>query len=76
MPVFLGSGVAGWLMGIFDRFRLDGQVAVITGAGKGIGAGIALAYAEAGADVFICARTESEVAAAKDEIVEATWAAG
>ena len=38
-------------MSIFDKFRLDGQVALITGAGKGIGAGIARAYAEAGADV-------------------------
>ena len=28
-------------MSVIDRFRLDGQVAVITGAGKGIGAGIA-----------------------------------
>ena len=36
---------------ILDRFRLDGQVAVVTGAGRGIGAGTALALAEAGADV-------------------------
>ncbi len=48
-------------MSIFDRFRLDGQVAVITGGGKGIGAGIARAYAEAGADVVIGARTEADL---------------
>ena len=48
-------------MGIIDKFRLDGQVAIITGAGKGIGAGIALAYAEAGADVVIGARTEADL---------------
>ena len=48
-------------MSILDKFRLDGQVAIITGAGKGIGAGIALAYAEAGADVVIGARTESDL---------------
>lgn len=39
---------------ILDRFRLDGKVAVVTGAGKGIGAGTARALAEAGADV-VCA---------------------
>jgi len=46
---------------LLDRFRLDGQVAVITGAGKGIGAAIALAFAEAGADVAIGSRTEADL---------------
>src|ERR1035441_8565922 len=46
---------------IADRFRLDGQVAVVTGAGRGIGAATALALAEAGADVVIAARTESQL---------------
>lgn len=48
---------------ILDRFRLDGKVAIVTGAGRGIGAGIALAFAEAGADVALGARTQSEVEA-------------
>jgi NAD(P)-dependent dehydrogenase (short-subunit alcohol dehydrogenase family) len=34
-------------------FRLDEHVAVVTGAGRGIGAGIAMAYAQAGADVVL-----------------------
>ena len=48
---------------ILDRFRLDGKVALVTGAGRGIGAGIALAFAEAGADVALGARTLPEVEA-------------
>ncbi len=48
-------------MSILDRFRVDGQVAVVTGAGRGIGAASALALAEAGADVVISARTEEQL---------------
>jgi 7-alpha-hydroxysteroid dehydrogenase len=48
-------------MSVIDKFRLDGQVAIITGAGKGIGAGIARAFAEAGADVVIGARTQADL---------------
>ena len=36
---------------ILDKFRLDGKVALVTGASAGLGAGIAVALAEAGADV-------------------------
>lgn len=36
-------------MGVLDRFRLDGQLALVTGAASGIGAAIAIALAEAGA---------------------------
>ena len=42
---------------VLDKFRLDGQVAVVTGASKGIGRGIAIALAEAGADVVLASRT-------------------
>jgi 7-alpha-hydroxysteroid dehydrogenase len=48
-------------MTILDRFRIDGKVAIITGAGRGIGAATALAYAEAGADVVIAARTRAQL---------------
>ena len=44
-----------------DPFRLDGKRAVVTGAGKGIGRGITLQLARAGADVVICSRTEEDL---------------
>jgi dehydrogenase/reductase SDR family member 4 len=41
---------------ILEKFRLDGKVALITGASRGIGRSIALSMAEVGADVVLCAR--------------------
>jgi 7-alpha-hydroxysteroid dehydrogenase len=49
-------------MSLLDRFRLDGKVAVVTGASRGIGAASALALAEAGADVVISARSKDTLA--------------
>jgi NAD(P)-dependent dehydrogenase (short-subunit alcohol dehydrogenase family) len=56
-------------MGLLDRFRLDGTVAVVTGSGRGIGRGIALGLAEAGADVVVTGR-EHEVAAVAAAVTE------
>lgn len=53
---------------ILDRFKVDGKVAVVTGAGRGIGAGSALALAEAGADVLISARHTSQLEEVADRI--------
>ena len=46
---------------ILDRFRLDDQVAIVTGSGRGIGAGTALAFADAGADVVVSARSVEQL---------------
>lgn len=53
---------------ILDNFRLDGEVAVVTGAGKGIGRAIAIGLAEAGADVALASRTQSDLDAVAEEI--------
>jgi 7-alpha-hydroxysteroid dehydrogenase len=53
---------------ILDRFRVTGRAAVVTGAGRGIGAATAVALAQAGADVLISARTEDQLAKVAREI--------
>ena len=57
---------------ILERFRIDGRVAIVTGAGRGIGAAIARAYADAGADVVVAARTQAQI----DETAEQVRARG
>lgn len=59
-------------MSIFNRFRLDEKVAVITGASKGIGEGIAYALAEAGASIVVSSRKQEAV----DEVAHALNARG
>jgi len=53
---------------ILDKFALTDKVAIVTGAGRSIGRGIALAFADAGADVVCVARTVSEIEATAADI--------
>jgi NAD(P)-dependent dehydrogenase (short-subunit alcohol dehydrogenase family) len=45
-----------------EAFRLDGRVAIVTGASRGLGRAMALALAEAGADVAVAARSRTDLA--------------
>lgn len=62
-------------MGVLDSFRLDGDVAVVTGAGRGIGRAIALALAEAGAMACVAEIDGETGAAVADEIRGHGWKA-
>jgi 7-alpha-hydroxysteroid dehydrogenase len=57
---------------ILDQFRLDNRVAIVSAAGRGIGAACARAFAEVGANVAIGARTEAQLA----EVAAAAAAVG
>ena len=53
---------------VLSSFSLTGRVAIVTGAGRGIGKAIALGLADAGADVVVAARTASDIEATAGEI--------
>ena len=55
-------------MGVLDLFRLDGKVAVVTGASRGLGKEMAMALAEAGADLVIIGRGHDALNERAEEI--------
>ena len=55
-------------MSIFDRFRLDGRRLFLTGGSRGLGREMALAIADAGADVVLVARDAESLARTADDI--------
>jgi NAD(P)-dependent dehydrogenase (short-subunit alcohol dehydrogenase family) len=57
-------------MTVLDRFRLDGKRLLVTGGSRGFGRVIALAAAEAGADIVLVARDPEALAKTADEVRE------
>jgi NAD(P)-dependent dehydrogenase (short-subunit alcohol dehydrogenase family) len=57
-------------MAVLDQFRLDGKCMLVTGGSRGFGRAIALAAAEAGADVMLVARDSEALARTADEVRE------
>ncbi|MFJ8546193.1 SDR family NAD(P)-dependent oxidoreductase [Streptomyces sp. AC627_RSS907] len=53
---------------VLDLFRLDGRAAVITGASSGLGAGFAVALAQAGADLVLAARRTDKLEAVAEQV--------
>jgi dehydrogenase/reductase SDR family protein 4 len=58
-------------MTVLDRFRLDGRTAIVTGASRGIGQSIAVALAEAGANVVVSSRKREAIEETAHRIVAA-----
>lgn len=46
---------------ILDNFKLDGKVAIITGAGRGLGRAMAIRFADCGADIVAASRTVAQL---------------
>lgn len=69
----MGDSVASTHSGksLASELRLDGKVAIVTGAGRGIGRAVALDFARAGAAVVVASRTQSQLDDVADVITSA-----
>jgi NAD(P)-dependent dehydrogenase (short-subunit alcohol dehydrogenase family) len=54
---------------ILDKLRLDGKVAIVTGAARGLGRAMAIALAEAGADIVVVDRIQAEAEQTAQEVL-------
>jgi NAD(P)-dependent dehydrogenase (short-subunit alcohol dehydrogenase family) len=53
---------------ILDKLRLDGKVAIVTGAGRHLGRAMSIALAEAGADIVAAARTQGQLEETAEQV--------
>ena len=53
---------------ILDTLKLDGKVAIITGAGRGLGRAMAVKFAQAGADIVAASRTQAQLDETAEEV--------
>lgn len=55
-------------MSVLDKLKLNGKVAIVTGAGRGLGRAMALSLADAGADIVATARTHVQIEETADHV--------
>ena len=55
-------------MELSAKYSLEGKVAIVTGAGRGIGKAISFGFAGAGANVVVCSRTPEQLDTTTAEI--------
>ncbi len=53
---------------ILDALKLDGKVAIVTGAGRGLGRAMAVKFALAGADIVAASRTQAQLDETAEEV--------
>src|SRR5688572_18699614 len=57
---------------MLEKLKLDGRVAIVTGGSRGLGKAMSIALSQAGADVCIASRTQSQLESAAAEIEAAS----
>jgi NAD(P)-dependent dehydrogenase (short-subunit alcohol dehydrogenase family) len=55
-------------MSVLDKLRLDGKIAIVTGAGRGLGRAMALALADAGCDLTVAARSRDQIEETAEQV--------
>src|SRR5207302_9872407 len=65
---YLFGGIAEAIHMILDGLKLDGKVAIITGAGRGLGRAMSIKFAQSGADIVAASRTKAQLDETAEEV--------